>query len=265
MTNHKYDNGEDPYLLAWAETSYLEQYYTTEQISSDEQAVSKYTIEILNRYFGNRKVSVCLEFGCGPTIHHASLMVPYTEELHLAEYLPKNLQAVQSWIDDSPNAHNWDIYLEGELDIENQILNKTENLVNRKGLLKRKITQLYTADIHKVEPLDRDIKYPLVASYYCLECASDSVEQWERNMQNLSNLIQPEGVLILSALRNATSYRASQNGHFPAVSINEEDMLRVFKKLPFDLGSIDISIAKDLEWGEEGFDSIILASAKKNI
>lgn len=103
----------DLYQQVWKPRQYLEQYYSGATVSDDEQAVFAQLAKWFDQ--GGRQFKRGLDFGCGPTIHHAAALVPYVQELHLADYLPDNLEEIRRWLRDDSDAHVWDVYLSGAL------------------------------------------------------------------------------------------------------------------------------------------------------
>lgn len=103
----------DLYQKAWNPREYLRQYYSGDSISDDEQAVFAQLAEWFQEH--GRVFDLALEFGCGPTLHHAAALIPHVKELHLADYLPENLNEIRLWLQDDPSSHNWDVYLKGIL------------------------------------------------------------------------------------------------------------------------------------------------------
>jgi hypothetical protein len=43
-------------------------------------------------------VPVALEFGCGPTVHHAFPLVNVAGEVHMAEFLASNRAQIEKWL-----------------------------------------------------------------------------------------------------------------------------------------------------------------------
>ena len=73
---------------------YLRQYYSAAALTDDEAAIFRF----LNEKLAGNSFATSLEFGCGPTVHHAFGLLPSMGELHLAEYLEGNRNEVFRWI-----------------------------------------------------------------------------------------------------------------------------------------------------------------------
>jgi len=128
--------GSDVYHQAWDPRAYLRQYYTLETLSEDERANAAFLVRWLRQ--SGRRFRRALEFGCGPTIHHAAFLVPFVEELHLADYLPANLAEVRKWLDAAADAHDWDAQLSGILAMGQAATGTADPLQRRKADLRRR-------------------------------------------------------------------------------------------------------------------------------
>jgi hypothetical protein len=83
------------------------------------------------------------------------------------------------------------------------------------------------------------LAYEVVASNFCSECVTDNPEEWRCFVSNIATLVKPGGVLLMTALKGATSY-SIDSMHFPVVCIDEHDMRQVLKELGFFPHSIMI-------------------------
>ncbi|CAF4011579.1 unnamed protein product, partial [Rotaria sp. Silwood1] len=48
-----------------------------------------------------------LEFGGGPTLWPSFFLAQYVDEIRFCDYAPQNLAAVNSWLEQKSNAHDW--------------------------------------------------------------------------------------------------------------------------------------------------------------
>lgn len=240
----------------WSARDYLEQYYSTSEITMDESVIAKFVVEFLAEK--KQRFDEMLEVGCGPTIHHAFPFAPYVGRLYMADYLQSNLQEVQRWIEG--NGHNWKPYLTGVLTFEDN--NSEVVLAERIQMLKEKIAGFIFCNVLDTNPLGQLRTFPLVTSFYCMECVQKEKLLWKQAMMNVSSLVAPEGYLILSALRNADKYLVCGK-EFPATYIDEHDMRETLIACGFTPATISIEVHSS-GWGEEGFDTIIVCSAQKD-
>lgn len=240
----------------WNPHSYLKQYYETPTIASDERSILRYLLPFLKKQ--PKPFTRAIEVGCGPTLHHAVALIPFVEELHMADYVQANLKHIQYWLENSPNAHNWDTYIREIIALEHT----KETVQDRKKALRQKITTLTKIDLKKKYPLASGATYPLVASFYCADSIAQTKREWQTYMRHLFHVVAPGGTLILSALHRATGYQVGKHA-FPSANITANDMREIFIQHQFSHNRLDIHEAPVPEWNEEGFDSILIAIAQK--
>ena len=244
----------------WDPKAYLAQYYQTSSLPEDEKAVCEF---IRSRLICRiEPFPKALDIGVGPTIHHDVALAPYVTRLDVADFLPRNLAEIRKWRADDSDAHNWDIYIKGILEIEGLTNPNRLAVEARRRLVKQRIDKLLACDIRKSFPLGYEDNYPLVTAFYVADSVASSKSDWYCYMTNIASLVEPGGTLMISALRNAEYYRVG-NTFFPSPMIDEDDVENLFLSQNFEPASLDIQVAFTPELREEGFESIILASGKK--
>jgi hypothetical protein len=244
----------------WSPREYLNQYYRTPVIPTDELAIFGFMLPYLRKLEG--PVPCALDFGVGPTLHHEIALVPFAQELHLADYIVSNFSEIQKWLDNDAEAHNWDTYVKGILELEGQSNVDTTLIESRKALLRRRITKLFPGNVRDPLPLGFETSYPLVTSFYAAETVASNKQEWQQYMRNLSGLVAPNGILIISVVRQAEFYQVGDY-FFPSANLNERDVSETLRGLGFDTGDEDVIVAPVEEWGDEGFNSIIVARGRK--
>lgn len=120
----------------WDPQEYLKQYYSQDFIPDDEEAIQQRLVAFLKR--SDRTFTRAIDVGCGPTVHLHTALAPYVGELHLADYLPDNLCAVERWLRDTPDAHNWDLKIKHVLELENDYPVSQSAIEVRKQLMRQK-------------------------------------------------------------------------------------------------------------------------------
>lgn len=250
----------DIYQQQWNPKEYLKQYYCTDHVEDDELENFKFLSTFLQTT--EKSFQRCLDFGCGCTLHHMMPLAPYVSEIHLADYMASNLEEIQDWLDESPTAHDWDVYFRGVLDLEGRDLVSEESLAKRKSELRGKITSLELANIRNKLPLGKNVAYELVTSYYCADAVASSKEEWKTMIDNLSTLVAPGGTLVMSVMRHCNFYKIGDK-QFPAAYVDETDIAHVLRHNGFDMEKSDIQAVQVDDWAEEGFNGICLVRAEK--
>jgi SAM-dependent methyltransferase len=241
----------------WQARDYLVEYYA--EIMPDEQYALAFLQESLERL---PEVEVALDYGCGPTVHHAVALVPKAKEIHLAEYLPGNLAEIQKWLDLSQDAHNWETFTRHILQLEGVANPSDTDVEQREQESRRRITKLSISDAGDDDPLGTDMRgfYPLVTTHYCAEGATNEKKTWARYMRNIASLVKPGGTLILSACGAADYYMVGER-LFPCAGVNAQDVLSCLQSNRF--AEIDLRVRCVPDHSEQGYSSVIFACAKK--
>jgi len=260
-------------LLAykWDARAYLQESYPAAQVSATTAAITAQLLRWLQRT--ERRFARAIDFGCGPVLHHAAVLAPYVDELHLADWYPVNLLEIQSWLDAAPQTHDWDAHFKFALECEARL--KTDDgrqasiqsavcaevLEERKALLRERV-RWRTGDLQQRYPLKLDEQYDLVASFFCAETAALSKEDWPRVMGNLCELLAPGGNLLLAVMRNVQRYTVGQKG-FPCVCLSEKDLTEFFANDAFEPTQTEITVVELPEWTPAGYGSFSLVKVQK--
>ena len=237
----------------WLPEDYLTEYYS--ELMPDEQ----FAMEFLADWAGKTPYApTALEFGCGPTVHHLFPIAKAAGEIHMAEYLASNRQAVQDWIDRKPNAHNWDEFAKETLRLHGVDAPTTQEIAQVQDEARRRITAILPGDAFDQDPLgpERRGSYPLVMSHYCAEAASTDIGKWYDSMRNILSLVAPGGVVFLSAC-GAANYYCVGGRNFPCAGVTPNDTLKSLVDNGF--GDIDIRVRLVPAHTEQGYSSVIFA------
>lgn len=239
----------------WEPKDYLADYYR--EIAPDERYAMEFLVESLRR---TPEVPVALEFGCGPTLHHALPLAAKAREVHLAEYLAGNRDEVRRWLENSPGAHDWREFSVYTLQLEGVREPTDAEAAARERMVRERVTALTPGDAHDADPLGpaRRGFYPLVTSHYCAEGATRDKQAWRRCMRNIAGLVAPGGTFILSACA-AADYYCVGGRNFPCAGIDARDVLSCLVDLGF--GDIDVRVRQVPDHSEQGFSSVVFARA----
>ena len=196
-----------------------------------------------------------LVFGTGPTLHHVFLAAPTASEIHLADYLPANLEEIERWRTRDPAAHDWREFVRYTLECEGLAAPTEDDVTRREELTRSKITRLLQVDARRPVPLDR--RYATVISAYCADSATDDRAMWETLMANIADLVAPGGLFITAALRRCRSYLVGDK-RFPSANVDEHDLRRVLAGLQPARGGPRAGGAR-----AQGYSSVVLADARR--
>jgi NNMT/PNMT/TEMT family len=235
----------------WVPAEYLEDYYTV--VEPDElETIAFFTDAIRD----TRPHAPILFFGTGPTLHHVFLSADRASEIHLADYLPQNLAAIESWLRRDADAHDWRPFVRYTLECEGHGAPTDAQITRREEQTRTKVTQLLRADAGDREPLEE--RYSTVVSAYCADSATADRATWESYMRHIAGLVEPGGVFITSALRRSRSYLVGGK-RFPSAHVDEHD-LRAVLEPDFDCA---VEVRELPEHAHLGYAGIVLVAARR--
>jgi hypothetical protein len=243
----------------WVPRDYLHDFYR--EMQDDERHTMRYFVEKMR----TAPRGPILVYGCGPTLHHAFLTIPYATELCLADYLPANLQEIRDWKQRAPGAHDWTAFVRYTLSCESGIEPTEAAIVEREEALRLRITGLLQTDAGMTDPLGSHYRghFAVVLSPFCADSATDDKVVWSRFSRNIASLVRPGGVMLTSALRHCVQYKIGPRS-FPAANIDERD-LEAILKTDFVADSVEVVVRHVPEHRVQGYEGILLAAAKRAV
>jgi hypothetical protein len=235
----------------WVPQAYLADYYRV--VEPDERETIAFFAEAMKDAPVGEAVLV---FGTGPTLHHVFLAAPKASEIHLADYLPANLEEIERWRTRDPTAHDWRAFVRYTLECEGCKDPTGEEIARREELTRSKVTRLLEVDARRPVALGR--RYATVISAYCADSATDDRATWASLMANITGMVGPGGLFITAALRRCRSYLVGDK-RFPSANVDEHDLRRVLAP-----GFRPRVHVRHLQGHEvQGYSSIILADAQR--
>ena len=233
----------------WEPKEYLADYYA--EVEPDERETIAYFVEAMR---GVEPGEPVLLFGVGPTLHHVFLAAGHASEIHLADYVPANLDEIRRWLDRDPRAHDWRPFVRYTLECEGVVDPTETDVAHREELTRARVARLVHGDARRAQPVDR--RYATVISAYCADSATADRATWETDMRHIAGWVRPGGTLVTAALRRC---RGSVVGgqRFPSADVDEDDLRRVLAP------RFDAAVeARELAGHEaQGYTGIVLAHA----
>jgi hypothetical protein len=236
----------------WVPQKYPADYYRV--VEPDERETIAFFADTIKHAPTGEAVLV---FGTGPTLHHVFLAAPTASELHLADYLPANLEEIERWRVRDPAAHDWSAFVRYTLECEGLAAPTNEEITRREELTRSRITRLLQVDARHPVALER--RYATVISTYCADSATDDRATWETLMENITDLVRPGGLFITAALPNCRSYLVADK-RFASANVDEHDLRRVLAA-----GFSPRVHVRELQGHQaQGYSSIVLADARRH-
>jgi hypothetical protein len=237
----------------WRPGEYLADYYSA--VEPDEIETIAYFVDAMQAVEPARPV---LLFGVGPTLHHVFLAAEHASEIHLADYLPANLEEIRRWIDRDPRAHDWRPFVRYTLMCEGDPDPSGADVTRREELTRSRITRLLPADARRAHPLGEPATYATVISAYCADSATADRAEWAAFMDRISGLVAPGGTFVTAALRRARHYVVGDK-RFPSADVDERDLRAVLTPR----FSAAVEVRALAEHADQGYEGIVLAHARR--
>ena len=144
-----------------------------------------------------------LDYGCGPVLAYDISAAGANAETVLAEYGEKCRNALQDWLNHSPSAWDWTLYIKHVVcDLEGK--DETE-VQKRDENLQKAIKAVVPCDITQDSPIAEGYEgpYNVVMSMLCIENGCLMRNEYEAAMQRLATLVKKgRNLLLYSSVRN---------------------------------------------------------------
>lgn len=245
----------------WHPSHYLEQYYSA--VENDEQATIAFLVEAADRLGA---VADLLEFGCGPTVHHLFPFADRVDDIHVADYLPSNLDAVQRWVRRQPGAHDWSAFARYALRCEPGRSPTRGEVDSREDLTRQRITGFVQADARNSTPIVDERarhRYGAVLCCFCPDSITADRDEWRRCMLNIASLVAPRGWFVLAALRATAAYRVG-DVRFPSAGVTEHDVAAVLAEAGYPAATTTVTVAQAPDDRGFGFSAVTLAMGRRS-
>jgi len=240
----------------WDATDYLSEYYS--EVLDDERHALQFLADALR---GMPEVERALDVGCGPCVHHCFPLVPYAREIHCADYVAGNRDAIARWIAGGDGAHDWRAFATQSLICEGAPAGP-DDVARRQAAARERITRVMACDVRAADPVGADARgsYALVTSHYCAEAISTDKAVFRANMKNLASLVAPGGVLVTSACGAADFYKVGART-FPCSGVTAHEVLSSLTAVGFR--DIDLRIRSTPAHTHQGYASVVFARATR--
>jgi len=239
----------------WSAADYLSEYYS--EVLEDERHALQFLVDSLRGVDVDR----ALDIGCGPCVHHCFPLVPHAREIHCADFVAGNRDAITRWIHGHPGAHDWRAFAAQTLVCEGSDA-RADDIARRQSETRERITRVMPVDVRASDPLGPEARgsYSLVTSHYCAEAISTDKSVFRDNMKNLASLVSPGGVLITSACGAADFYKVGAR-NFPCSGVTPHEVLSSLTAVGFR--DIDLRVRSTPSHAEQGYASVVFARATK--
>ncbi|XP_075047709.1 nicotinamide N-methyltransferase-like [Mixophyes fleayi] len=226
---------------------YLETYFHLGSGSLADNFL-KFVLENLHKTFKSGAVTgnTLMDIGTAPSIYQLLSASEYFNEITITWYTQRELQELQKWLNNEPDAFDWSSIVKHVCEIEGC----GTNLKEKEEKLKGKIKQVFKCDVSKSNPLTplEAPKVDCLTATVCLEAACKSYDSYATALKNLSNLLKPKGHLLMAGDLGANYYEVGANKVF-SLPVNEKFLKKVISENGYSIKQL-VSFGKP-----EGSDS----------
>ena len=200
---------KNDFLRRFSPIKYLNQNYKTPETPENKPhdfAVVKIH-EVFSKLFPQKQAASrqsdkirVLDYGCGPSICQAisAAGIPNVSEIVLAEYMARNREAIQLWLDKDPSGFDWSPYFRH---VVQTLECKTKQQVAEREDRMRSLMKVVSCDFTLDPPIEKGYEgpYDIVICSLCLENSCDTIEEYRARIARFSSLVKPGGSLLLNS------------------------------------------------------------------
>ena len=217
---------------------YLEEYFL--QLNEEYAGLYSYWCDVISK----APNGPALDIGVGPTLYSTIPLAAKSRIIDVADLVPDAMSEIKGWLDNKSSQFNWKRHIRMILLLEG--LDATDEQVKlREHALRQQIRHLLSCDMHKPYPLnDPNASYAIVSAHYCTAAACSDNEQWYKLIKNLTGLINPGGLFLLSVTVGLSRFRdyGEQQRCQAAPIIEEEDIKYAFHNADLNISTLDITV-----------------------
>ena len=147
--------------------------------------------------YGSTSCLKVLDYGAGPTVLYSISAALQASEIVLSDYTEQNRAALQHWLKDAPEAHDWTPFFKYVVQSLEGL--GEEEVAKRQEDVRTRIKAVVNCDIHMDPPIQSGYEgpYDVIFSSLCLENACTSCAEYEVALTKLCTLLKPGGKIVL--------------------------------------------------------------------
>ncbi len=238
---------------------YLREFYS--YVEPDEIEAIRWRIKKMFQSVGLQEAA--LVFGAGPTMHDALVLAPHVDEIHLSDYLDRNLQALEDWVLGKDGSWDWTPFIEYIHKVETGRPATLEDVRKREYLTRSRVRQIFHCDARQERPLGRFAHYPLVTNMFVADSAADNPATYVKWMHHIASLVEPGGHYLTAALSNTDAYSVG-GVLYPSAFVTPR-ILRQALQLDFSRKYTEVRDVPVQGHEKQGYSSILLAYTRKRV
>eukprot|EP00731_Ephydatia_muelleri_P029225 Em0020g869a len=220
---------------------YIQEYYGS--LTSWHRSPLKHLHEFFTSHFKERADLKFLNFGSGPVVAFEASVVPYAQQIVLAEYTENNRAVAKLWLDQANNGPDFTAlykYVVQELE------GKGPEEVDKRQEAVRHLATLCRCDIFQDTPIEKGYEgpYDVIYTASTLEMACANTEEYGTAVSKLSAMLKPGGWLLMNvSMGEAGTVNVCHVGRtrFVELNISVDEMYAILqRRCGFERESINI-------------------------
>jgi nicotinamide N-methyltransferase/methyltransferase len=227
--------------------TYLKQYFHSMDAENEQ------LLQFFHHVAGNHNLhgASIMDFGCGPTIFAMISFCRDCAEIHMSDYLERNLQQVRWWLEEADQCFNWDPFvhyvleLEARAELEETTGNGTvavpaAAVAARAALLRQKVTRLLPGNARAAHPVGPEgfSRYDVLVSSFCLAEVAQDIQEWQTLLANITTMLKPGGLLVLNTVLDSIAYGVGAD-YFAMCNITKQTLLDTLVQTGYEASSIE--------------------------
>uniref|UniRef100_A0A8C4QPE8 Nicotinamide N-methyltransferase n=1 Tax=Eptatretus burgeri TaxID=7764 RepID=A0A8C4QPE8_EPTBU len=219
-------SGED-YKMHFQPREFLRTYFRHPQEQPEDNYLA-WALKMMQKVFcgsglhGHR----LLDVGSGPTIHQVLSACEVFDEIYLSDFTELNRNELQLWLEDSPEAYNWNRIIQYVCDLEGNV----DTCESKSERLRRKVRSVLPCDVNQHPPVcGIDPPFDYILTSLCLDAACLDIEMYHQAVAHLAGLLNDGGNLGVLTSFEATFYYVG-NERFKALSLSEDTVREAMTK-----------------------------------
>ncbi|KAK0420751.1 hypothetical protein QR680_014863 [Steinernema hermaphroditum] len=181
------------------------------------------------------KIDNILDLGAGPTVYIPIAFRHRADAIYTSDYALANRTTLTEWIQAKKDSFDWTNVCKWIQSIEAS----RESSEAMQQLARSKMRAVLEVNVHKpdvvqgvhfstsAEPVPK--QFHVVSTVFCLEYASETLDQYEMAVASAVSLIRPGGYLLQGGVLHATEYSFG-NRRFRCFTLTQEVLLATLEK-----------------------------------
>uniref|UniRef100_A0A0K0E8A2 Methyltransferase-like protein n=1 Tax=Strongyloides stercoralis TaxID=6248 RepID=A0A0K0E8A2_STRER len=213
---------------------YLEGFYKTAKEDVAMQIVLFFLPGIIYRL--PNEIENVLDLGAGPTVYIPIILRNRCKNIFTSDYAKINREELKKWIVNDKKSFDWSNVCNWIASIE-AVCEKPEEMQNNARKRMRGVLEVNVYDDYPIKNIffkvSDDVVLPkqfdLVTTIFCLEYATETLEDYEKAVKNTISLIKIDGYLLQGGVLEASEYSFGET-RFKCFYLKQQILIKTLKE-----------------------------------